>query len=191
MIEAYPLCWPIGYERKSEQRKSRFKGTLGAARDFVQAEIERMKATDLIISTNIPLKQNGELYADWQRYRIDDHGVAIYFTINGEQKSLCCDTYKSIWENMYAIGRAIDALRMIDRDGVSEFLKRAFTGFKAIEGPGANNQWVILGIEQTNDKEGIKQAYYRQAKAWQADGKQLTDLNLAREQADKYADSNK
>lgn len=160
MIEAYPLCWPVNYPRAAEQKKSKFKQTLGQARDFVKAEIERIKGTDSIISTNIPVKQNGDLYANWQSYRLDDTGVAVYFTRNKQQVVLCCDTYKYVNENLYAIGRTIEALRQIDRDGVSDFLDRTFTGFKALPETVSENAWRnVLHVSSTADYKEVKLKY--------------------------------
>ena len=145
MITAYPLSWPVDYKRSQEQKSSRFKTTLGRARDFVIKELEIIDAADVIISSNIPLKQNGDMYADLHRYKNDDTGVAVYFKRNGQQIVLCCDTYKLILENMYAIGRTLQALRQIDRDGVSDFLNRTFTGFKALpERTGATPWYQVL-----------------------------------------------
>lgn len=107
-----------------------------------------MKGSDVIISTNVPLKNNGDLRADLS-YRIDDHGVAVYFNHNGNQVCLCCDTYIKVHENLYAIGRTIAGLRQIDRDGVSDFLNRTFSGFKGLPEVSSFNQkstWEILGI---------------------------------------------
>lgn len=163
MIEAYPLCWPSDYRRTpgNSIKRSRFKTTLAQARDYVNAEIDRLGGRQSIVSTNIPLKQNGDMYADWNRFKITDHGVAVYFMYNGKQVCLCCDTYEKIWENMHAVGRTIAALRQINRDGVSDFLNRTFTGFKAIEAP--TDTWAELEISQTKDKEVIKKAFWKKA----------------------------
>jgi hypothetical protein len=166
MIEAYPLCWPLSYSRTISRKKSRFKITLGQARDFVKDEVRRLGGTDLVISTNIPIKDNGDLRADWSRYRIDDPGVAVYFSRknpNGKgQICLCCDTYEWVWENLYAIGRTIEALRQIDRDGVSDFLDRAFTGFKALpeQVESTADIWAALGLQRKPESLAeVKEAY--------------------------------
>lgn len=75
--EAYPLCWPAGYKRTSPRIQSRFKTTMDAAQRFLRAEVIRLGGSDLIISTNIPVRNDGGLYADWMRKKIDDTGVAI------------------------------------------------------------------------------------------------------------------
>jgi hypothetical protein len=164
MIEAYPLSWPAGYPRSPQQRESKFKITLGAARDYVKDEIRRIAGTDAIISTNVPLKGDGDLRADWNRYRIEDTGVAVYFTRKKQQVCLCCDTYSKVWENLYAVGRTIAALRQIDRDGVSDFLDRTFSGFKALPEQSSFNQksvWEILGLSAKPAEVNIVHSAYR------------------------------
>lgn len=187
MIEAFPLCWPIGFPRAAQQIDSKFKTTMAAARDFVKAEVKRLKATDLIISTDIPVNKNGELTS--ARISVDDTGVAIYFMRNGEQVSLCCDTYKRVHENLYAIGRTIDSLRRIDRDGTSDFLNRAFRGFTAIEAPKGRDCWTVLGIPQTPNKIAIRTAWVNKVKDYSAADMEIQELNIAKDEANRYADS--
>lgn len=194
MIESYPLYWPAGYPRTTGQKYSRFKTTLGKARDFVKEEIRRIGGKDPIISTNIPVKQNGDMYADWQRYKTDDIGVAVYFTLNGNQVCLCCDNYHRIWDNLHAIGRTIEALRQIDRDGVSDFLNRAFTGFKALptetEVP-KKSIWDILSMLPTKDTSVITRQYRIRAKQVHPDAggshEAFTELQAAYDRAIEYA----
>jgi hypothetical protein len=173
MIEAYPLCWPSEYPRSAEQKKSRFTTTLGKARDYVKDEIRRLGATDPVISTNIPIKADGDLRADWSRYRLDDTGVAVYFMRNGNQVCLCCDTYSRVHDNLHAVGRAIEGLRQIDRDGVSDFLNRTFTGFKQLPASSGINQrsiWEILGLShKPADVSVVHNAYKTKAKALHPD----------------------
>lgn len=193
-IEAYPLCWPVAYSRTVDPIKSKFKTTLGKARDYLTSEIGRLKANDLILSTNIPTKQNGELYADWQRYRIDDHGVAVYFTYKGKQVCLCCDKYERIYENVHAIARTIEALRQIDRDGVSDFLDHTFTGFQALPEKSeifTKSVWEILGLSaQPTSVDIVHSAYKNMAKILHPDkggsNEAFSELSQAYQQALQY-----
>ena len=163
MIEAYPLHWPENYPRSKSQKDSRFITTPGQARDFVKSEVQRIGGKQPIISTNVPLKADGDLRADWSKYKLDDTGVAVYFTLNGNQVCLCCDSYKKVWDNLKAVGRTIAALRQIDRDGVSDFLNRAFTGFKQLPSGNTNVHmptcWEVLGISPTKDKSAINSKF--------------------------------
>ena len=82
-IEAYPLHWPIGYPRTEKQQTSRFKYslTIAQARESVLEELRLLGASNVIISTNVPVKKDGFLYASTRK--IDDNGVAVYFSLKG------------------------------------------------------------------------------------------------------------
>jgi len=167
MITAFPLSWPEGYARtdRRDRKNSRFAQTLAVCREYLKDEIRKLNADNLIISSNQPLKQNGDLRADSGRLKTDDPGVAVYFDWKGRSYTMCCDRYPQIWENLYAIARTIGALRQIDRDGVSDFLERAFTGFPGLPAPGESTTdvWQILGIVATKDAAIIKKAFWNKS----------------------------
>lgn len=150
MKEAYPLYWPDGYKRHTGYRyPSRFKQTMDQSQRFLRAEIDRLGAFDLIVSTNLPVRNDGGLYANYMSRKIDDPGVAIYFHYKGKDVAMCCDQYPTVWENIYALGKGIEALRGMDRWGVSEFMDRAFTGFTALPSSTPIVQrdiWDVLGL---------------------------------------------
>ena len=150
MIEAYPLHWPFDYKRTPyyNRKRSQFKNTISGARDGLKEEVRRLGGKDLIISTNIPLKQNGDLRAVFGRFKIEDPGVAIFFKWNKKDVSMCCDQYSNVWENLIALQKAIEAIRGLERWGVSEFLERAFTGFQALpESTSSESKiWETLGL---------------------------------------------
>jgi methionine synthase II (cobalamin-independent) len=167
MVDAYPLCWPADYPRAVHKKTSRFKTSLARSRDFVKDEIRRIEGRDPVISTNVPLKNDGDLRADWSRYRIDDPGVAVYFIRNKQQVCLCCDTFSHVQNNLHAVGRTIEALRQIDRDGVSDFLNRTFSGFKGLpEFTSAETDlWLILGLNvKPASVDAVHSAYKQRAK---------------------------
>lgn len=167
MIETYPLCWPVDYKRSSgSRRKSTFKNTLGNARDMLKIEVKRLGGSDLIISSNIPTRNDGELRADFGRYKLDDPGVAIYFKWKKRDIVMCCDTYLAVWENIVALCKAIEALRGLERWGVSEFLDRAFTGFNAlppasgiIMGYNKRKWWDVLQVRSDSSRDMIVSSY--------------------------------
>lgn len=193
IIEAYPLTWPIGYKRTDKHRRkdSRFQQTPEAAQTFLRTEVSRLPGKNLIVSTNIPLRKDGYLYADMMKSKIDDPGAAIYFEYKAKQISMCCDQYERPWENIYALGKGIESLRGMDRWGVSDFLERAFTGFAALPEVITLNQksiWQILGL---NEKPGsaiiVHQAYKQQSKKVHPDTggsvEAFHELQVAYEQA--------
>jgi hypothetical protein len=76
------MRWPDGWPRTSSYRREndhRFRGTnVGRARDQLMHELRLAGATDIVVSSNVPVKADGLLYAD--NKRIDDPGIAVYFT---------------------------------------------------------------------------------------------------------------
>jgi hypothetical protein len=115
MIESYPLCWPEGWKRRppARQRRSQFKLTLDAARQDLKYEVAMLGGEGLVISTNMPLRKDGEFYASAREP--SDPGVAIYFTYKKKPMCFACDGYPTMRENTNAIAKTINALRGIER----------------------------------------------------------------------------
>lgn len=169
LIEAYPLCWPADYPRAKFRAPARFNTSFAAARDGIVAEVKRLGGKDVIISTNIPLKRDGLPYATYKQPA--DPGVAVYFTFMGEQRVFCCDKWNSIHDNMQAINKTIEAIRGLDRWGVSEMLNRVFSGFAALPQKGTHKEWYqVLEVEPNSPPEVIKSAYRRLVRAYHPDG---------------------
>lgn len=197
MIDAYPLHWPAGYKRTptSSRTWSRFDQTYDKAQRFLHEELGRLRAKDIIVSTNLRVRRDGMLYADELNRKIDDPGVAIYFKYKGKDVSMCCDKYNKVWENIYALGKGIEALRGMERWGVSEFLERMFTGFTALsEQSSALKWWEVLELERpTRDIEIIRDSYLFLAKQRHPDKGGTTaafqELQEAYMQAMDYADN--
>lgn len=171
MYEKYPLQWPAGYKKTPpvDRIESQFKQTMHTAQQFLNKEIERLNATDLIISTNIPVrKSDGGFYSEYSSKRLEDPGVSIYFKINGKDRSMCDDQYVYVWENIYALGKGLEALRGIERWGISDFLDRAFTGFPALPESSSLVQtriWDVLWLSgQPASSDIIRKSYRRIAR---------------------------
>jgi hypothetical protein len=77
--EAYPLSWPDGWKRVPYRTRSRFKVSgFGRTRDRLLTEIVRMGGSKVVLSTNIPLRNDGPPYANTREP--SDPGVAVYFS---------------------------------------------------------------------------------------------------------------
>jgi hypothetical protein len=147
MIDAYPLCWPNGWPRAADRERGTFIGTPDMVRKELIAEVDRMIGArpgyayreSRIISTNVPLRRDGEPMAG--RNEPLDPGVAVYFQRKGKQVCFACDKYDRVWKNMRAIAKTIEAMRGIERWGSSDMLDRAFTGFAALPEPGKVKPW--------------------------------------------------
>jgi hypothetical protein len=119
--EAYPLYWPEGWKRTAYREHSRFKTGFGAARNLLFAELSRMGASHIILSTNIPLRNDGLPRAN-VRPDGGDTGVSVYFKRKGKDMVFACDKYTDTCDNIYAISKTIDAMRGIERWGASDMI---------------------------------------------------------------------
>jgi hypothetical protein len=180
MTEAYPLQWPDGWPRTRsdlrEDSRYRFKTssrrvgenyesgravTFDVARKKLCEELDRLGASNVIISTNLPLRADGFPRADAARARIQDPGVAVYFTLKKKQMVMACDRYDAPSANLRSVGLAIEAMRQLDRHGGGAMLERAFTGFAAIAPPSWKKPWrEVFGVKP--DWQGDIESLYRE-----------------------------
>lgn len=143
MTEAYPLCWPLGWHRTSatQRREAQFKTTLHRAARGVAEEVARLGGKHLVISSNVPVRRDGLPYSDWDRRRIDDPGVAVYFTLDGVEQCIPCDKWLRVEHNLQAVRKTIEALRGIERWGAKDMVAAAFKGFAALPPPSQDPNW--------------------------------------------------
>jgi hypothetical protein len=111
--------------------------TLGRARDNLLHELKLLGARYVVISTDMRTKNNGQLRVG--AATPDDPGAAVYFDFQGDQHVFACDKWKTVHDNIRAIGKTIEAIRGMGRWGVSEMLKRAVSGFKSL--PPTGEDW--------------------------------------------------
>lgn len=192
-VEAFPLHWPPGRPRTPHYniRKSQFQpGNRPVEVGNVQAELKRLGARNIVVSTNVRLRNDGLPYAADKAPR--DQGVAVYFDYAGGQKCFACDRWSTIPENLRAIFKSIEAIRGLERWGSKEFVEAAFTGFDALPAPGkhAARPWrAVLGIDAAAKVDrGIIEHFYRIAarKAHPDAGgshDDMAELNAARDRA--------
>lgn len=163
MTESYPLHWPQGRPRTVNPERSRFKSpSFAVAVRQLMAELQRLGASQVILSSNIPLKLDGMPYASRTRPR--DQGVAVYFTYANNPMCFACDRWDSIEDNMQAIHHTIEALRGIARWGTGDMLRAAFTGFQAIAGPRPREWWEVLDCDRLQPLVEIEAQYKRLAR---------------------------
>lgn len=165
--EAYPLQWPEGWPRtRPNWRESdkRFDGRVyglvpGRARDQLVAELDRLGATSVVVSTNVELRKDGLPYA--QARRVEDPGVAVYFVLKKRPMVMAVDRYESVAGNMRSLTLAIEAMRQLERHGGGTMMERAFTGFAAIAPPDWKKPWrEVFGVKA--DWRGDLTALYRE-----------------------------
>jgi hypothetical protein len=158
MIDAYPLAWPTGRPRTTARDSDVFKVNFGRARDELTREVQLLGGTGLVVSTNLPLRQDGLPYANFSAPK--DPGVAVYFTYKRKQMCFACDRYSRITANLRAIALTIGALRGVARWGTGDMMEAAFTGFVALPPPAETRQWwEVLAVAVDAPLEQIERAY--------------------------------
>lgn len=164
MVEAYPLHYPNNKSRtpNSKRIRSRFKSglTTEKAQRALHLQLERLKASNIVVSTNMPLRKDGGFYSSAREP--DDPGVAVYFIYKEKQKCFACDKYDYLRDNIWAIAKTIEAIRGIERWGTGEMVDQAFAGFDALPDPsqvGKKYWWEILNVSKSASKDEIRKAY--------------------------------
>ena len=192
MTTAYPLAWPDGWPRtppsdrgyisSSYNRPAQEKTVLR-----LLTEIDRLKATHVVLSTNLPIRRDGLPYA--AERRIEDPGAAVYFVRAGRQLVMAQDRYCVIDENIRSLALAIEGMRQMERHGGAVMMDRAFAGFETLPSPEVPERpWFeVLGVAPDSPREVIEAAYRALAKQQHPDlggtERGMSELNKAREQA--------
>ena len=217
-VEAYPLCWPEGWDRTvAHLRKSGSQFvtrervyldnnswfssrqiTPDHARRMLVDELGRLKAKGVVISTNVPLRADGEMHAGAARVKISDPGVAVYFQLKGKPMVMASDAFDNIASNLRSLGLAIEALRQLERHGGGVMMERAFAGFTALPAPEGSAPkrpwWTVMNYSADPQErldlsvEEVEARFRTLAKRRHPDvdggsAELMTELNEAREQA--------
>jgi hypothetical protein len=165
MIENFPLQWPAGYPRiaRPSDNYKFFPSGFSSEAYNLQEELRRMKAKNVVISTNIPVLENGNPYAKYPKPV--DTGVAVYFSVDNKAMAICCDKWNTVEANLRALAMSVEAMRGLDRWGVSQVMERAFMGFKALPERAASFPWwEVLGVSRVCTMKEIKEAYKKKSK---------------------------
>lgn len=155
-IEAYPLSWPEGWPRRNrwQRNASKYEVTFLKARDELVRELALGRCKHVVVSTNVPLRRDGIPLAGQREP--EDPGVAVYWTDkNSKPRVIACDVWRTVRENLRAVGLAYASLRQIERTGASELLERAFQGFARL--PVAEDCWAILGVPRGASRQQLSE----------------------------------
>lgn len=211
--QRFPLSWPVGWKRtpshqrevarfqtsshRDEQRRgadgnlqmvrvaSKRVLTVADAIKRLSSEVDRLGATDALVSSNVQLKLDG-LPRSGQP-EPSDPGAAVYFRLKGKPRCLACDKWTRVADNIAAIAQHIDALRRIDRYGVGT-MEQAFAGYAALP-PSPSDWWIVLQVTPEATSAQIDDSFRRLAKSAHPDHggshHEMARLNAARDEARK------
>lgn len=139
---SYPLSWPAGWPRTHSARRGQhpfgsrtYPLTFDRARRQLIEELQRLRATRLTLSSNVPLRLDGQPHAASARARQEDPGVAVYFMLKGRAFVMAQDRYYDVAANVRSLALAIEGMRQLERHGGGTMMERAFDGFAALPAP--------------------------------------------------------
>ena len=168
MIHSHPLRWPDGWPRTADGDRLDYlagwnqlsRRSLLAQCSRLHDEIRLLGATDIVVATNHPVRRDGRLAAVTRR--MDDPGVAVYFTLGGRQMVLAQDEYWRLEDNIRSLALAVEGMRRVKRHGGPRMVAKAFDGFVALPGPGTiSTWWHVLGVEESAPPDAVRSAYRR------------------------------
>ena len=171
MTSAYPLQWPVGWNRTDAPGQSRFgrKLTVYQATNDLLFELRRLGADGVLISTNLALRADG-LPRSNQR-RPSDSGVAVYFELAGRDTVLACDRWDRVEHNIRAIELHVSAIRGMERWGVGT-VEQVFSGYQALPPASATpvDHWSqVLGISRFATADEVRSAHRELVKEFHPD----------------------
>lgn len=185
MKTPYPLCWPDGWKRHAPGTRliSNFKPnvyprrryTIDEARTGLANQLELLKATDCILSSNLRLRVDGQPMSG--QAQPSDVGVAVYFKLDGRAVSLACDKWAHVECNLRAIALHIESIRGQERWGVGS-IAQAFRGYMALPAvgqSGGDRYWEVLGLPINHSEEQLSAAYKTMAKKFHPDNPNTGD----------------
>jgi hypothetical protein len=134
--DPFPLQWPEGWKRTppADRATSRFVTGMQRALKSLYLELERLGAANVIVTSDLPTRTNGQPYGD-----AADTGISVWFVLDDQERVFACDRWLSAAENVRAIALSIEAIRGMERWGANDIVARAFSGFKAL--PAANDDY--------------------------------------------------
>ena len=152
----------------------------------LEGELDRLGATNPVLSTNVTLRLDGRPRSDMEPA---DPGAAVYFHFKKRATVLACDRYRRVADNIAAIAAHIDALRRIERYGVGT-IEQALAGYKALPADSAADWRSVFGFTKDSRPtwDAVDTAFKEQARTKHPDqgGTELEmqHINRARDYAE-------
>lgn len=147
MKDPYPLAWPSGWPRTSIRLMSKFKvSSFAYARDSVMRQVRQLGGSYIVITSNLPARQDGLPYANASEPA--DPGIAVWWVKDGREHAIACDRWTKTRDNLHSLELSLEALRGLTRWGSTSIAARALAGFRALgPAPIGEPEWrSVLGL---------------------------------------------
>lgn len=111
--------WPGTPTRPHNRKNAQFRATYLKTLDLLESELDKLRATSILIQayfTRDQIRNDG-----WPKNTAKPSGVGVIVSFESPKGPLSfpCDTFTSYEDNLRAIGLALEALRAVDRYGVT------------------------------------------------------------------------
>lgn len=127
--------WPG--ERTRDRKDAQFRASYPKTLDQLESELAKLRARDIIIQVdNLTLdniRNDGWPKASWSP-RGGNQGVIVSFESPKSAMSFPCDRYTDWQDNLRAIALSLEALRTVDRYGVTRGNEQ-YRGWAKLEAP--------------------------------------------------------
>ena len=165
MIYHFPVQWPIGWPRNETYAVAHFNVSYDKALRDLGYELRRLGAESAYISTDRPLRIDGQPRGGMQP---ETPAVALYFVRNGNQLCIPCDKYRTVRDNIRAIGLTVEAIRRMERYGTSQMVEATLSGFAVVPEYASPNvglrPWYdVLEVSPNASPEVIKASFRAKA----------------------------
>lgn len=112
--------WPIEPTPPHRRKAGSFRASYAKTLDLLEYELQQLRAKHIIVEayfTRAQIRNDG-----WPLSKANPSqpGVILSFTGKNGELSFPCDTYQTFDDNLRAIGLALEALRAVDRYGVTQ-----------------------------------------------------------------------
>lgn len=129
-VTPLPPIWPGKATPSYARKRPQFKTITSRALSLLAREIRYLGGKNIEIAVDAEprhIRADGLLRAD---ARPRSSAIVVSFTTRDGRLQFPCDTFTYWEENVDAVARALEALRMVDRYGVQQ--GRQYAGFKAL-----------------------------------------------------------
>lgn len=182
MTTSFPLYWPAHWPRTGDDARNRgnFLKNGGRVRQLLLKELALLRATEIVISSNVAIRRDGLPYAG---QKVEDPGVVLYFKRNGQDVAIPCDRWTTVDSNLRAIGMTVEAIRGMERWGTNQMVNATFQGFAALPAnvivtPYTARAWhEVLGVNSNAPANVVKGARDALLRQYHTDNPETGDAN--------------
>ncbi len=115
--------WPVKRENYKMRRDATFRSTYPQTLDLLEAELSKLRAKDIVIQveglTLEYIRNDGWPKSGNWKNGYGGPGVIVTFESSKGTISMPCDKFRDWQDNLRAIAKSLEALRMVDRYGVT------------------------------------------------------------------------